>query len=196
MKRFQWQWLGWVVMAVAFAAFTFAAWAQRPAAPAQKGTRIQGHVVRVQGSDRIVVRTADKREVILHTNPQTRFLLNERVARFADLREGVEINALFDVMGERNLASAVTIIPAATPAADIVEGTIVRVIEPDNQIVVRTAAGKEVILLADERTKLTMDDRSVRLADFRPGTAVRVHFDVRNQKNMARSVMTMPKRPR
>jgi hypothetical protein len=176
------------------------AFAQRRPAHVQKGTKIQGHVVRVQGTDRFVVRTADKREVILHVNPQTRFLLNERMARFEDLREGVPITAMFDVMDDRNLASSVIISPGEAveevPAAEVVEGTIVRVIEPDNQIIIRTARGKEVVLVAGPKATFTLDERTVRLADFRPGTAVRVQFDVRNQKNMVRSVVGTARRVR
>ena len=83
----------------------------------QKGTKIQGQIVRVQGPDRFVVRTADKREVILLTNPQTRFLVNDRVVRFTDLREGAEVTTVYDVTGDQNFANSVTIVPAAEPAA-------------------------------------------------------------------------------
>jgi hypothetical protein len=77
-----------------------------------------------------VVRTPEKREVIVHVHPQTKFLLNDRAARFADLREGVEVTTLYDVSDARNLASSVTIAP-------MVEGTVVRVVEAEKQIVVR-----------------------------------------------------------
>ena len=169
---------------------------QHAARQAPRGRRIQGRVVRLQGQDRVVVRTADKREVILHTNTQTKFLRNNRAVRFADVREGAEIDALFEVTGDQNLASSVTISSAEAQAADVVEGTVVRVVEADNQIIVRTASDKEVIVVVDERTKFTFNDRSARLIDFRSGTPVRVQFDVSNQKNMARSVVAMPKRSR
>jgi hypothetical protein len=200
MRRFQSQWLLWLVAAIVCVAFTVPALGQRRPAPAPKGTKIQGHIVRVQGTDRFVIRTADKREVILHVNPQTRFLLNERAARFEDLREGAEINAVFDVVEDRNLVSSVIITPGgaveAVPAAEIVEGTVLRVIEPDNQIVIRTARGKEMILVAGPKTTFTLDDRTVRLTDFRPGMAVKVNFDVKGQRNMMRSVVNMPRRPK
>jgi hypothetical protein len=142
------------------------------------------------------VRTVDKREVILHINERTKFLLNERAVRFADLREGAEIDALFDQVEDRNVASSVTIAGAKVPPAKIIEGTVVRVLEDENLIIIRTAAREEVELVIDERTTLTIDERAARLAHFRPGTTVKVNFDVRQRKNIARSVVAMPKRPR
>src|SRR5207244_2973144 len=100
------------------------------------------------------VRTTDKKEVILRTNPRTKFLIENRAARFTDLREGVEIDAVYDVAEEQNFTSSVTIGATAAPAEeDVVEGTVVRVIEPDNQLVIRTVKGKEVIVFTETRTK-------------------------------------------
>jgi len=181
------------VAAVGLATLTASTWAQRPAAP-PRGTRIQGHIVRVAGPNQFVVRTADKREVIPHANPKTKFLLHERPARFLDLRERDEIVAQFDEAEGQNLVSSVTINPADVPDAEVVEGTIVRVIEPENQLIVRTAAGKEVILTADTRTRFTINDRHARIVDFRPGTAVRAHFTAKGQRHFAHSVTAMPKR--
>jgi len=182
------------VAALVVAAFAASAWAQRPAAPPPKGTRIQGHVVRVQGPNQFVVRTADKREVILHTHPRTRFLLNERAVRFTDLREKAAVDILFDETEGRNVASSVTIAGDEEPGTEIVEGEVVRVLEPQNEFVIRTLSGKEVILVTHPRTTFTINERSARLVDFRPGTAVKVRFNVKDRKNMAHSIVTRPKR--
>jgi hypothetical protein len=198
MRRFQLRWLVGVA-AVGAAAFLAPIMAQAHAAQVRKTTVIRGHIVRLHGADRFVVRTPDRREVILHVNPQTRFLLNNRAARLEDLREGARIAADFDIVEDRHVARAVTINPAEVvepvPAETVVEGTIVRVMEPENQFVVRTAAGKEVILAAQPRATFTFDDRSARLVDLRPGMAVRAHFDVRERRNIVRSVVTV-RRPR
>jgi len=194
MRRFQSLGLVGAVAALVVAAFAASAWAQRPAAPPPKGTRIQGHVVRVQGPNQFVVRTADKREVILHTHPRTRFLLNERAVRFTDLREKAAVDILFDETEGRNVASSVTIAGDEEPGTEIVEGEVVRVLEPQNELVVRTVSGKEVILVTHPRTTFTINERSARLVDFRPGTAVKVRFNVKDRKNMAHSIVTRPKR--
>jgi hypothetical protein len=199
MRRFPSQWLVGVA-AVALMALTTSAWAQVLPGGPPKGTRIQGRVIRMQGPDRFVVRTADKREVLLQTNADTRFLLNNRAARFADIREGVTVDGTFDLVGGQNVINSVTITPAEggqdVAEGTLIEGTVVRVLEPDNQLVVRTANGQEVIVFADDRTTFTFDDRPGRLVHFQPGTLVRAHVDVRDRKHFARSVVTMPKRPR
>jgi hypothetical protein len=203
MKRFQSQWFAGVV-AVALASFTSLGCSQNPAGleqpqaeppkQPQKGTRMQGHVVRVQGPNQFVVRTADKREVILHVDERTKFLLNQRAARFTDIREKATVEVLFEEAENRNLASSVTITAAEEQTAEVVEGTIVRVVEADNQIVVRTASSKEVIVFVEEKTTFTVNERTARLVDFKAGMPVRVHVDARGNKNMARSVVTLPKR--
>src|SRR5207247_780462 len=86
MRQLQRRWVAWAMTAVVLAALPALARTEPPAA--QKGTKVHGQIVRVQSPDRFVIRTADKREVILQTNKQTSFLLNKRAARFADLREG------------------------------------------------------------------------------------------------------------
>jgi hypothetical protein len=198
MRRFQTRWLVGVAT-VAVAAFLAPIMAKAHAAQVQKATVVRGHIVRLHGPDRFVVRTPDRREVILHVNPQTRFLHNNRVARFEDLRVGAPIAADFDVVEDRHLARSVTINPAEVvepvPAEQAVEGTIVRVLEPENQFIVSTAAGKEVILAAEPRATFLFDERPARLVDLRPGMAVRTHFDVRERRNIVRSVVTV-RRPR
>jgi hypothetical protein len=198
MRFFQVHNLVTLAAAVALIALVGQAPAQRPVA---RATRIDGRVVRVVGPDRFVVRGADNREVILHAGPKTRFLMNNRAARFADLREGVRVVGDFDVVEGRNLISAVTLTPAAVveeapPRETVLEGTIVRVLEPDNQFIVLTPAGREVTVFAQPRTTFMLDNRAVRLADLRRGANVRVQFDLRNQRHFARTVVVAPRRPR
>src|SRR5262249_33775612 len=125
------------------------------------------------------VRTTDKREVILHVDVRTKFLLNQRAARCTDIREKAAVEVLVEEAGNRNLASSVTITAAEEQAAEVVEGTIVRVVEADNQIVLRTASSKEVIVFVEEKTTFTVNERTAQLVDFRAGMPVRVHFDAR-----------------
>jgi len=188
MKRFLTQWLAWAA-AMTVVVFAAPTWTQAQDKQGHKGGKMQGHIVRVQGSDRFVIRTADKREVILRTDTRTRFLLNERAIRFADLRPGAEVVILHDDLGD--LASTVTVLPAATEDAEVVEGTIVRVIEPENQVVIRTAANKEFIVFTDARTSFMLNERAVRLVDFRPGVAVRINFHAMKDRNMARSIVAV-----
>jgi hypothetical protein len=92
------------------------------------------------------------------------------------------------VNGDRNLASSVTMAP-------LVEGRVVRVVEAEKQILVREPGGKEVILFAEPNTIFTVNDRPARLVDLRPGMVIRSHFDVKDKRHIARSVVVTPKRP-
>ena len=81
----------------------------QPAAPAQPGTaarQIQGQIIRT-APDQFVVRTRDNKEVVVYTNPQTRYLLNSRPVQFSDLRVGANINAGYVLEGNRYIASNV-----------------------------------------------------------------------------------------
>jgi hypothetical protein len=198
MRRLLAQWFIGLIAALAIVALPPVSFAQHHPVQAQKGASIRGQVVRVQGPDRFVVRTPDKKEVILHANDQTKFLHKDRVVRFNELREGIEINAVYDVIGDQNLVSSVTLTPDEIVAEDqdavTLEGTIVRILETDNQIVVRTARGDEKVLIIDPRSKFFVENRAARLVDFRTGMPVRVSVDVRNQKNMVRTVVALPRK--
>ncbi len=184
---------------VALASFLAPLLAQPPAVRPARGIHIRGRIVRVVGEDRFIVRTADNREVILHATPESRFIMKGRVVRFADLRPGVMVTTDYDVVRNRNVVSTVTLGPgevteAATPEEPILEGTVVRVLEPQNQFVVRTAAGKEVIVYGHPRTAYTFNGRAVRLGEIRTGANVRIHYDMRNERPMARSVIVTTRR--
>jgi hypothetical protein len=146
----------------------------------------------MEAPDRFVVRTQDNKDVILATNPRTRFVIDGKAARFADLRVGAEVNVVFLVQEDLNVVETVTVgaIGAIdTDPADVtfVEGTVVRVVGQD-QIVVRDRANKEVIVFVNPQTRFLLDERPARFTDFRQGASVRIDFDVRDRRNWARSV--------
>jgi hypothetical protein len=194
MRRLQTQWL------VLVAAVAFAVLAASPLA-AQKGkgkkaTTIRGRVVKVQGTDRFVVRTTDNREVILRTRTATKFLRNNRPIRFADVRVGSDVAVLVDEVGDDIFATSVTIGEAIAPDdATLLEGTIVRVDDVGNRVIVRTPARKEVILFTEKDTVFTLDNRAVRLVELRPGMAVKAKYKLKDKKHMAHSIVVTP-RPR
>src|SRR5262245_37503036 len=111
MNRCRSCWLLFTSLAVA--STSFGALAQPPAGPGGKGTRIQGRVVRVQAPNQFLVRMAQNKEVVLYVNPQTRYLLNQRAAQFADLRAGAVVTALYEATDGRNVVSSVTFVEAA-----------------------------------------------------------------------------------
>lgn len=190
-------WFSHVVTTVAVAlAVALPAFAQDPPRGQAKGqakgqVTVRGKITKMQAPDQFVVRTQDNKDVILIASPQTRFTINGKAGRYADLRVGTEVNAAYVTQGDRYVVETVTVGAADTDAAPadatFVEGTIVRVVG-DDQIVLRDRADKEVIVFVNPQTKYLVEDRPARFADFRQGASVRIDYDVRDRRNWARSV--------
>ena len=80
------------------------------ALPAQD-TLIEGEIVRVIGQDQVLVRTPERKEIVVFVNPQTTFLLENRAARFADLRVGAPVRVNVNVHEGRHTARHVVVTP-------------------------------------------------------------------------------------
>src|SRR5947209_14800002 len=82
--------------------------AQNPNPPPakQQAREIQGQIVRT-GDNQFVVKTRDNKEVIFYTNPQTRYLMNDKAVRYSDLRVGANVTAAYPVEGTRSVANHV-----------------------------------------------------------------------------------------
>ena len=170
---------------------------QRPAAA--KEVRARGRIVRLQAPDRFVMRTADNKEVILYGQPTTRYLINGRVVKYGDLRVGSDVNVVYVPQGERFLVNTVTVgepVPGGAvevPAKEtVLEGQVVRVVGED-QVILRTSAGKEVVVYVAPQTTYTFEGRPGRFVDLRPGADIRVTYDVRERRNMARAIVGRPR---
>jgi len=74
--------------------------AVQPAAPVAE-TVVQGKIVRVIGTDQVLIQTPDGKEVTVYINPQTAYQLTDQGGAFADLRPGVEIGINYDVRDRR-----------------------------------------------------------------------------------------------
>jgi len=97
---------------------------------------------------------------------------------------------------------ATAVPPAPAPAAQsqpapgtVVQGTVVRVVGKD-QVILRTAEGKEVIVYVSPQTTYTFNEQPGQFTDLRPGADIRVNYDVRDRRNMARGVFGLPPRKR
>lgn len=66
--------------------------------------RMQGEVVRVVGTDQVILRTPEQKEFIVYVDPQTRYLLTDRGGAFADLRPGVRVGVFYNTHDRRNVA--------------------------------------------------------------------------------------------
>jgi len=167
--------------AVAWGFLTLTASAQNQDPPVTREVSAQltvrGKITKMEGPDRFVVRTSDNRDVILYANPQTRYVINGRAGKYADLRVNTDVNVIYVAADERHVANSITVGAVANdPPRDPARGTaarakIVRVKAPD-QIVVRTSAGKEVIWYASPQARFVVNGKAGRFADLRAGIEI------------------------
>jgi len=171
----------------------------------KNGNRVQGRVTRV-GNNQFVVQTQDGRNVTVFANPQTRYALNNRAAQFSDLRVGSNIYFTYTPQGDQWYADQVTFIPAndnATPAvqppdapnnnAQTIDGQIVRVVGQD-QVVVRTADGKEIILYVSPQTTYTWNNQPGQFTNLQAGVPIQANYEVVGNRHMARRILGGPRR--
>jgi hypothetical protein len=185
-----------LVLAAAFSltAFTAAALAQQPQREESKGVKVRGHVVALE-KGHFVLRNADNKELTLLVTDRTRFFLDKRTVRFADLHLDASIEATYDQINGQNSAYLVTILPKVAPG-QFVEGEVIRVVEPESHFIVRVKGGQEVIVFADPRTVFTLDDQPVRLVDLRSGMIVKAKVNLRDKRHHAQTVVITPRPPK
>jgi translation initiation factor IF-1 len=161
----------------------------------QNAVTVRGRVVRMQAPDQFVVKTTDNKEVIFVANPQTKYVINEKAVKYTDLRVGADVSAVYTVQDNRNLVSAVTVgVAAAQPAEGTpLQGTVVRVVGKD-QVIVRTQDNKEVTVYIVPETKYTFNDRPGAFTDLAPGADIRIMYDVRDRRHVARNILGLPRR--
>src|SRR5437588_55180 len=78
----------------------------QPAQPIQPpppaGTVLEGQIVRVVGTDQVVLRTADGKEVIVFVTPKTTYLASDQAAVFTDLRPGADVSVNYELRDGRH----------------------------------------------------------------------------------------------
>lgn len=197
--------LGFTAAALALALPAYAQVQDSPRNAAQATRELRGRIVRT-APDQFIVETPDNRQVTVYTNPQTRYVSNNQVIPYSDLRQGVQITTTYTTQGERFIANAVTLVPAnanppAQPAPNppqtapaqpappagppTVEGEVVRVIGQDH-VVIRTSDGKEVIVHVNPQTQYQFTGQPAAFTTLQPGYPVGVYYDVQGGRNVGR----------
>lgn len=155
-----------------------------PVNPPQAGTALRGKVLRVEGQDRIVVQTSDDKEVILMSTPTTRYIINGKAARFADIRNGANVNIMYNLKDNRHIASSVQVgegTVGTTPATDrAFRGRIVSVDAPKHQIVAKSQDGKEVTLYVEKNGRFLRNGQAMNFADLKVGMIVEAQYTERD----------------
>jgi len=151
--------------------------------PAVAETTLRGKVVRVEGQDRIVVKTSDNREVTLMANPNTRYVINGKTGRFADLRTGVDFRATYNLQNNQYIVSSIQAgegFDTATTQPGINErkfrGRVVRIDAANNQIIAKSQDGKEVTLYVQKTGRFLRNGQAVRMADIQVGTIIEAQY--------------------
>jgi len=151
-------------------------------APAQqvKVVPLQGEVIRVIGTDQIVIRTPDNQEMTVWVSPETKWQLTAKGGQLTDLKPGATIGVQYDLQDKRHMARQVQSLTR-------VEGQIVRVVGKD-QVVIRTSDGKEVVVFVSPETRYMLSAQGGQLTDLRPGADINIYYDINDRRFNARTI--------
>jgi hypothetical protein len=159
------------------------------------GTQIRGQVIRA-GNGEFVVRGSDNKEMTFRTNPQSRYFAAGKTGRFEDIRVGANINTWYGpAENNQYYANTVEVIPADAATTQVpagnstfYEGQVVRVVGND-QVVLRTADGKEVIVFVNPQTTYQLNDQAATFNQFQPGVPIRVEYSLQNDRPIAHRIL-------
>jgi len=72
------------------------------------GSTLEGTILRVQGTDQFIVRTADGKEMVFYAAPQAVYRFDERPATFAEIQQGMPVTITYSMQdGRRPIASTI-----------------------------------------------------------------------------------------
>jgi len=157
----------------------------QPLPPQQQPSTLnmRARIVRTDGTDKIVVRTQDNRDVILNANPNTKYFINGQAARFADLRADQNVTTVYTMQGDRYVVSQVQVggtaqvdnPPPATANERVFRGKVVRAFA-NNQFTAKSADGREVTFWTQPNQQLVITGKFKRMQDIPVGSEVQVTY--------------------
>jgi hypothetical protein len=148
-------------------------------------TSLRGTVVRVEGQDRIILKTTDNREITLMSTPTTRYVIDGRAGRFADIRTGVNLSATYNLQNNQYLVSSVqvgdapnVVVQPGQPGINErrFRGRVVTVNATNNQIVAKSQDGNQVTLFVQKNGRFLRGGQAVRFADVQVGTLIEAQY--------------------
>jgi len=161
------------------------------------GTQLRGQVVSV-GDGQFVVRGPNNQNMTFYTNPQTRYFNNNQAAQWSAIQPGTQVNAWYGPPQDgRMYVNTVGVVPgntapapapAATGNANVYQGEVVRVVGQD-QVIIRTADGKEVTVYTNPQTTYSLNNQPTTLTQFQAGTPVEVNYQLQNGRPYARGIL-------
>jgi hypothetical protein len=150
-------------------------------------TTLRGQVVRVEGQDRVIIRTTDNRDLTLIASPTTTYVIDGKTARFGDLRNGVNLSAVYTLNNNQYMVSSIQVgnapnQPAQPGAAQVninerrFRGKIVSVNAATNQIVAKSEDGAQLTLMVQKNGRFLRNGQALRFADLQIGTLIETQY--------------------
>jgi hypothetical protein len=148
---------------------------------------IDGRVVRIVGTDQLVIAGIDGTEHTVFVDPTTTYMLGGRPVRLTDFQPDVPISMQIDRRGDRRVARRIVGMTA-------LEGQVVRTVGTD-QVILRGADGREVPVYVSQDTRYRLSPQGGVFTDLRPGSSVTVFYDQVDRRNRARNIFVPDRRP-
>jgi len=156
--------------------------------------KVKGKWVKVSGTDQFVVLTGNDKQVTYYTTPTTRYIVDSKPVKVTDFKEGSNVTVVYVADGDRYVVKHVYVGDEPTEeAATFYEGKVVKVVG-ENQVVIQTSDNKEIIVYVDPKTTYTFNDKPGVYTDIKPGTEIRVDYQLREKRPYARSIRSVIRR--
>jgi hypothetical protein len=169
--------LQYAFIVVISATFAYAASAQQPAQQPQRGTVVEGKVVRAD-KDTVVIKDSNNKEVTIYTTPQTAYQLTEKGGTFSDLRPDTTVGVYYDTRDNRMMASRIV-------GLQMAEGEVVRVVGKD-QVIIRTPDKKEITVYVSPQTVYQLNQQGTgAFTDLTPGSNINLYYNTQDRQMRA-----------
>jgi len=141
-------------------------------APGAKALNVRGRFVRVEGENRFIVRTQENKEVTFFVAPGTRYIINGKAVRLADLKPGADLTATYIIQNNQQTANVVTVGDASPD--NVFRGRVTA--KTAETITVKAAAGKEMAFSTNAQSRFTLRDKAITVNDVKIGAIVEVRY--------------------
>jgi len=145
--------------------------AQEPA-PVAKPLSVRARFVRVEGENRFIVRTQENKEITFFTAPGTRYVVNGKAVRLADLKPGADLTTTYIINNNQQMANVVTVGEASPDT--VFRGLVTA--KTAETITVKAQTGKEMAFNVNAQSRYTLRDKAITINDIKVGAVVEVRF--------------------
>lgn len=147
--------------------------------------------------NQIVVKDKDNKEWTYDVlKDATIFGADEGNGKLADLKTGDEVSLLWQKKGDKYEACAILPRKGAFQKTDLTAGKIKRVSADANELMVTDSGGRETTYQINDKARIQLNNRAVKLADFKAGDPVVIAYDRDGDKYMVKCICNHPGRAR